>query len=78
MVNKWVIMKLEGLEIYKLAVEIFGIAWKIYEKFDWHDQKIDSMRANITEGFGGYHYLDKNKFNYNYINSAKKQKQLIT
>ena len=67
-------MRIEDLEIYNLAVEISGIAWKIYEKFDWHDQKIigdqfitaiDSVGANIAEGFGRYHYLDKNKFNYN-------------
>ena len=24
-----------------------------------------SISANIAEGFGRYHYLDKNKFNYN-------------
>lgn len=26
---------------------------------------IDSIGANIAEGFGRFHYLDKNKFNYN-------------
>lgn len=26
---------------------------------------MDSVAANIAEGFGRYHYLDKNKFNYN-------------
>lgn len=25
----------------------------------------DSVGANIAEGFGRFHYLDKNKFNYN-------------
>jgi four helix bundle protein len=26
---------------------------------------IDSIGANMAEGFGKYHYLDKNRFNYN-------------
>jgi len=43
-------------------------------RFGWQDKKIlgdqfirsmDSIRANIAEGFGRFHYLDKNKFNYN-------------
>lgn len=67
-------MKLEDLEIYKLARETSHIAWKEYEKLDWQDKKvmgdqficaIDSIGANIAEGFGRFHYLDKNKFNYN-------------
>lgn len=67
-------MELKDLEIYKLAAEICREAWKIYVKFTWQDKKIigdqwitsvDSIGANIAEGFGRYHYLDKNKFNYN-------------
>jgi len=67
-------MELEDLEIYKLAKEISREAWEIYNKLDWQDKKtmadqwisaIDSIGANIAEGFGRYHYLDKNKFNYN-------------
>ena len=26
---------------------------------------VDSISANTAEGFGRFHYLDKNKFNYN-------------
>jgi four helix bundle protein len=67
-------MEIEDLEIYKLAKEISKSAWKIYEGLSWQDKKImgdqfitaiDSIGANIAEGFGRYHYLDKNKFNYN-------------
>lgn len=67
-------MKLEELAIYKLAREISQEAWKVYDRFDWRDRKvigdqwitaIDSVGANIAEGFGRFHYLDKNKFNYN-------------
>lgn len=67
-------MELEDLEIYQLARKISREVWEIYEKLNWQDKKImgdqfisaiDSVGANISEGFGRYHYLDKNKFNYN-------------
>jgi four helix bundle protein len=67
-------MDLKDLEIYKLAREVSRGAWEDFEKFDWETKKtvgfqwiraIDSIAANIAEGFGRFHYLDKNKFNYN-------------
>lgn len=67
-------MDLKDLEIYKLAREISREAWAIYDNLSWQDKKImgdqfisaiDSVGANIAEGFGRFHYLDKNKFNYN-------------
>lgn len=67
-------MELYDLEIYKLAREISKEAWMVYQMFDWRVKKtmgdqfisaVDSVGANIAEGFGRYHYLDKNKFNYN-------------
>lgn len=67
-------MELKDLDVYIIARELSREGWKIYEKFEWQDKKImgdqwissiDSIGANIAEGFGRYHYLDKNKFNYN-------------
>ena len=67
-------MELNDLEIYKLAREISKQAWLIYEEFDWRTKKIigdqfitsvDSIGCNIAEGFGRFHYLDRNRFNYN-------------
>lgn len=67
-------MKLEELEVYKLSREISREAWDVYSKFDWQTKKIigdqfitaiDSVGANIAEGWGRFHYSDKNKFNYN-------------
>ncbi|MBU4284715.1 four helix bundle protein [Patescibacteria group bacterium] len=69
-----VYIKLEDLEVYKLARELSKIGWEIYEPFDWQMKKIigdqfiestDSVGANITEGYGRFHYLDKIKFYYN-------------
>jgi len=65
---------LEDLEVYKLARELSKIGWKAYESLDWRDKKIngdqfiestDSVGANIAEGYGRFHYLDKIKFFYN-------------
>lgn len=65
---------LEDLEVYKLARELSHIGWEIYEALDWRVKKItgdqfiestDSVGANIAEGYGRYHYLDKIKFYYN-------------
>lgn len=67
-------MNLEDLEVYRLAKEISSDSWIIYTKFDWQTKKImgdqfitsiDSIGANLAEGFGRFHYLDRNKFNYN-------------
>ena len=65
---------LDKLEVYKLARELSRIAWEFYKKMDWQIKKIngdqfiesvDSIGANIAEGYGRFHYLDKIKFYYN-------------
>ncbi len=67
-------IKLEGLEVYQLAVKIGELAWEIYHPMDWQTKKIigdqfitssDSVGANIAEGYGRYHFLDRIKFYYN-------------
>jgi len=65
---------LKDLEVYRLARELSQTSWRIYESLNWQDKKImggqfieaiDSVGANIAEGYGRYHYLDKIKFYYN-------------
>jgi len=65
---------LDKLRVYQLARELTRIAWRIYQKLDWRMKKIngdqyvkstDSVSANIAEGYGRFHYLDKVKFYYN-------------
>jgi four helix bundle protein len=67
-------LTLEKLETYKYALKLSDIVWKIYEQLDWHAKKVtgdqfveatDSIGANIAEGYGRFHYLDKIKFYYN-------------
>ncbi|KAA0257618.1 four helix bundle protein [Deferribacter autotrophicus] len=67
-------MSLEDLEIYQLALKLSDDIWGVYQqlpknlKFNIGDQllrAVDSIGANISEGFGRYHYKDSMKFYYN-------------
>jgi four helix bundle protein len=67
-------MRLEDLEIYTLSRQISRDAWELYRVFSWEVKKvlgdqfisaIDSISANIAEGWGRFHFLDRNRFNYN-------------
>lgn len=67
-------IQLRDLEIYKLSRELSAKGWEIYENMDWQTRKImgdqfiaatDSIGANVAEGYGRFHYLDKIKFFYN-------------
>jgi len=65
---------LKDLEIYQLSRELSKKGWEIYKEMDWQTKKtmgdqfissLDSIGANIAEGYGRYHYLDQIKFYYN-------------
>jgi len=64
---------LNDLEVYKLSRELSFSAWEIYQLLDkdikwWIGQQfirsIDSIGANIAEGYVRFHYLDKVRFYY--------------
>lgn len=70
--KKYILIR--DLEVYKLARELSKIGWDIYQSLNWQIKKIngdqfiesiDSVGANIAEGYGRFHYLDKIKFYYN-------------
>ena len=67
-------LELKDLEVYVVSRKYSSFAWNIYSRLNWQDKKIigdqfirstDSISANIAEGYGHFHYLDKNKFYYN-------------
>ena len=77
---------LENLQVYASARELSRIAWEIFDKFDWRLKKIvgdqfiestDSVGANIAEGYGRYHYLDRIKFFYNARGSLLESKHWL-
>ena len=64
---------LRELEVYQLSRALSQLSWTIYDQLHWEDKKtmgnqfiraIDSVGANIAEGYARYHYLDKVKFYY--------------
>lgn len=64
-------MKLEDLEIYNLSMEISDeiwfsvIEWDNLTKYSIGQQIIksaDSIAANISEGFGRYHFKERKNF----------------
>ncbi len=76
-------LNLDKLEVYILSRELSRISWTIYEQLDWNQKKImgnqfieatDSAGANIAEGYGRFHYLDKIKFYYNARASLKESR----
>jgi four helix bundle protein len=67
-------LTLESLKAYQLSRQLSQIGWKVYDTFTWQLKKIigdqfieatDSTGANIAEGYGRFHYLDRIKFLYN-------------
>ncbi len=70
--NKYIPLK--ELEVYQLSRELSRLAWGIYQEFSFEDKKVmgdqfvrsmDSVGANIAEGYGRYHCLDRIRFYYN-------------
>jgi len=66
--------KLEDISAYRTASELGDYVWDIVIKWDYFPkttlgvqftEAIDSIAANIAEGFGRYHKRDKIKFLYN-------------
>lgn len=66
-------MKLEELNVYNLSMELsekiwqFIINWDKFSKDTLGKQLIrstDSIAANISEGFGRFHFNESNHFNY--------------
>lgn len=72
-------IKLENLSSYKISSELSDYIWKLVSEWEWFEKRtlgaqlteaIDSVAANIAEGFGRYHKKDKIKFYYNARASA--------
>lgn len=74
-------LKLNDISAYKIAFELSNYVWEIVVKWDYFAKKtigtqfveaVDSISANIAEGFGRYHKKDKIKF-YRYSFGSLKE-----
>ncbi|MCX6256866.1 MAG: four helix bundle protein [Bacteroidia bacterium] len=66
-------IELKDLEVYQLSRQLSSLAWNIYCRMNFEDKKlfgdqflraVDSVGANIAEGYGRFYYLDKVRFYY--------------
>jgi len=73
-------LRLEELEVYKVAMEIGDIVWNIVVKWEYFEKKTlgaqfvdaaDSIGLNIAEGYGRFHYKENKNFCYYSRGSAK-------
>jgi len=73
-------LKLEDLEVYKVAMEIGEIVWAVVDKWDYFQKKTlgaqyvdaaDSIAMNISEGYGRFHFKENKNFCYYSRGSAK-------
>jgi len=73
-------LQLNDIDCYKNSFALSNYVWDIIAKWDWFAKKtvgiqfvtaIDSIPANIAEGFGRYGKKDKIKFYYYSFGSTK-------
>jgi len=66
-------MKLEELQVYNLSMELAERIWKIVIEWDFFSKDTigkqlvraaDSIAANLSEGYGRYHYRENINFSY--------------
>jgi len=64
-------VRLEELEVYKVAMDIGEMVWKIVEKWSYYQRdtlgkqltrSADSIALNISEGYGRYHFAENRNF----------------
>jgi len=73
-------LRLEDLEVYRVAMEIGDIVWNVVIKWEYFEKKTlgaqlvdaaDSIALNISEGYGRFHYKENKNFCYYSRGSAK-------
>ncbi|TYB33922.1 MAG: four helix bundle protein [Flexistipes sinusarabici] len=79
-------MELGKLEVYQISLKLSEEIWNIYSilpadlNFNIGSQvlrSIDSIGANVAEGFGRFHYRDSIKFYYNARGSLWESKHWV-
>jgi four helix bundle protein len=80
-------MKLEELNVYSLSMEMSERIWEIVLKWDYFQKDTlgkqlvraaDSIAANLSEGFGRYHYKENTNFCYYSRGSLYETKTWLT
>ncbi len=80
-------MRLEELRVYNMAMDMGERVWAIVNKWDYFlrdtigkqlVRSADSVAANLSEGFGRFHYKEAKNFSYYSRGSLYETKTWIT
>ncbi len=80
-------MKLEELNVYNLSMEMGEKVWNIVVGWNYFEKDtigkqlvraVDSVAANLSEGFGRYHYKETINFGYYSRGSLYETKTWLT
>ncbi len=80
-------MKLEELQVYQLSMELGEKVWKIVINWNYFlkdtigkqlVRAADSVAANLSEGFGRFHYKEAKNFSYYSRGSLYETKTWLT
>ena len=80
-------MKLEGLRVYQSSMKLAEDVWSIVIKWDYFAKDVvgkqlikavDSVAANLSEGFGRYFYKEERQFCYYSRGSLYETKTWLT
>jgi four helix bundle protein len=80
-------MKLEELQVYQLSMKLGEDVWTLVIKWDYFAKDtigkqlvraVDSIAANLSEGFGRYHFKENTNFSYYSRGSLSETKTWLT
>jgi len=80
-------MKIEDLQVYSLSMDMAERIWNIVIEWDYFTKDTigkqlvrasDSIAANLSEGFGRYHYKENKNFSYYSRGSLYETKTWLT
>ena len=80
-------MKLEELQVYQLSMELGEQVWGIVSKWNYFERdtigkqlvrSADSVAANLSEGFGRFHFKETKNFGYYSRGSLYETKTWLT
>ena len=80
-------MKLEELQVYQLSMDMGEKVWDIVDKWNYFQKDTvgkqliraaDSVAANLSEGFGRFHYKEAKNFSYYSRGSLYETKTWLT
>ncbi|HVN59311.1 MAG TPA: four helix bundle protein [Bacteroidales bacterium] len=66
-------MKLEELKVFNLSIDLGERIWQVVQQWDYFSKETigkqivrsaDSIAANISEGYGRFHYKENVNFSY--------------